>query len=105
MEDISDENYTYDKLFHTRPVGEPWPEQADRRLDALEAQAIADDARIDRIVTLGAQLEGGVGENALRIDGTDSRIDYAVTRIEKLEAHVKHLEAIIHKYINAEEPE
>ena len=69
---IDSGDYTYDKLFHTRPVGEPWPEQADKRLEALEAQAIADDARI-----------------------------------EKLEAHVKHLEAIIHKYINqgTEEPE
>lgn len=63
MDDISDENYTYN-------AGIPWPETAEARIVALEAQAIADDARIDR-----------------------------------LEAHVKHLDAIIHKYINAGEPE
>ena len=68
---IDSGDYTaYGRTHAPKSAGVPWSDEAEARIATLEAQAVADDARID-----------------------------------KLDAHVKHLEAIIHKYINAGEPE
>lgn len=86
MDDISDEKYTYD-------AGIPWPETAEARIVTLEAQAIADDARIEKLEANFRALQA----NQIQLIGMAA----------DAERKIGNLEAIIHKYINqdAEEPE
>jgi hypothetical protein len=70
MDHIDSGDYTYDKLFHPQPVGEPWPDVAERKITALERES---------------------QEHTEEIANTDWNLKALLMRVESLERQVHRL--------------